>query len=147
MELVACCLNPLLNFFRKRSQRLTYEGGRSSSAIVKYLSNDFVLSLIVFFIRRLKAIIYIVLRYLVPDPSDRTLVQPIMKLFRHWACFSQIVFPFITYPILSLAPCQACSLELGTILMSRGRESSYALYNPIHKWISTRDIARRGQAT
>ena len=78
MELGACA-------FRKARQLLTYEGGRSSSAIVKYLNSDRLeLSLIVFFIRRLKAIIYIVLRHLVPDPSDWTLVQPVMELVAHW---------------------------------------------------------------
>ena len=103
----ACCLDPdslgagppawelealffCFIFFRNFSQLFTYEGGRSSSAIVKYLSSDRLeLSLIVLLVRRLKAIIYIVLRHLVPDPSDWTLVQPVMEFFRHWASFSQ----------------------------------------------------------
>tara|TARA_R100000005_G_C4944873_1_gene167840 strand:+ start:620 stop:967 length:348 start_codon:yes stop_codon:yes gene_type:complete len=48
LKLGACGLKPLLNFLSMRWQRLTYEGGRSSSTWVKYLSNDFVLILINF---------------------------------------------------------------------------------------------------
>ena len=75
LELAACA-------FRKARQRLTYEGGRSSSAIVKYLNSDRLeLSLIFFFIRCFKCIKDVILLNPVSDPDDWTFVQPIMELF------------------------------------------------------------------
>ena len=74
LELAACA-------FRKARQRLTYEGGRSSSAIVKYLNSDRLELSLIFFIRCFKCIKDVILLNPVSDPDDWTFVQPIMELF------------------------------------------------------------------
>ena len=69
---------------------------------------------IFFFVRCFKWICYMVRGYFTAEPLHRTLVQPIMKLFRHWTYFAHI-FPFnqeLCYTggpfILALWPCRPC---------------------------------------
>jgi len=49
-----------------------------------------VLWIIFFFIRCFECIKDVIFFNAIPDPDDWTLVQPIMKLFWHWASFSQV---------------------------------------------------------
>ena len=81
-----------------------------------------IVSFFVFFVWCCEWICYMILGYFTPEPLDRTLIQPIMKLFRHWTWFSQgLLLPVIlvflsvlskslTLWVESVMPCQECCI-------------------------------------